>query len=348
MPKTIDYPRTSYTSAWEVAEVVDDTGGKCALETTARKLNRKVSGSFKAIVGSAVKFGLLTSKREFLTTTNLFRRIKHAYDKQEEKIYHREAFLHPPLFTQICRKFRNRELPVHMLDVMLIREFGVEEINAQNVAKAFIDGARMVDILDEQNTIADIDQLTAQQGPRRELAAGDMPLNIFRGPRSSESSDSAASRTTVPVSEASTAPTLPEPINSLPATPPLVPSVEPALDDADDPVSALFNLPSRNSGVVASSDKSSSTVSSLQPKLPASSISHATEPPITPPQGPVYPNPSASQTTPADLPQNTSTPIFRIQLSGPGLHTDLTIQDATDLAIVQSLLEKIRRQVSHE
>src|SRR6476620_2852972 len=179
MPKTIEYPRTCYLSAWEIAEVVDDTGGKCAIETCARKLSRKVSGSFKAIIGSAVKFGLVTSKRELLTTTNLFRRIKHAYDKQEEKVFHREAFLHPPLFTQICRKFRNRELPVHMFDVMLIREFGVEEINAQSVAKAFVDGARMVDILDERNIVADIDLLAAQQGPRRELSAGEMPLNLF-------------------------------------------------------------------------------------------------------------------------------------------------------------------------
>ncbi|RZJ90012.1 MAG: hypothetical protein EOO60_09410 [Hymenobacter sp.] len=180
MPKLIDYPRTSYTGAWEIAEVVDDTGGKCALETCARKLNRKVSGSFKAIVGSAVKFGLLTSKRELLTTTTLFRRIKHAYDKQEELLFHREAFLTPPLFTQLCRKFRSRELPVAMLDVLLIREFGVEEINAQSVAKAFIDGARMVGVLDEHNIVADIDQLAAQQPPRRELANPLPAANIFR------------------------------------------------------------------------------------------------------------------------------------------------------------------------
>ncbi|MBG8554742.1 hypothetical protein [Hymenobacter guriensis] len=343
MPKTIDYPRTSYTSAWEVAEVVDDTGGKCALETTARKLDRKVSGSFKAIVGSAVKFGLLTSKREFLTTTNLFRRIKHAYDKQEEKIYHREAFLHPPLFTQICRKFRNRELPVHMLDVMLIREFGVEEINAQNVAKAFIDGARMVDILDEQNTIVDIDQLAAQQGPRRELAAGDMPLNMFRGTRTAEPASSGTSKTTT--SDAPAAPTLPEPINSIPAPPSLIPPIESTVDD---PVSALFNLPSRNpetNTLAAGSEKSSS----FQPKLPTTSISQPTVPPMPPQQAPVYPNPTTSQPAPTEPPlQNTATPVFRIQLSGPGLHTDLTIQDATDLVIVQSLLEKIRRQVSRE
>jgi hypothetical protein len=180
MPKLIDYPRTSYSGAWEVAEVVDDTGGKCALETCARKLNRKVSGSFKAIVGSAVKFGLLTSKREMLATTTLFRRIKHAYDKQEELVFHREAFLTPPLFTQLCRKFRSRELPVAMLDVLLMREFGVEEINAQGVAKAFIDGARMVNLLDENNVVADIDQLAAQQPPRRELANPIPAANIFR------------------------------------------------------------------------------------------------------------------------------------------------------------------------
>ena len=180
MPKLIDYPRTSYAGAWEVADIVDDTGGKCALDTCARKLNRKVSGSFKAIIGSAVKFGLLTSKRELLTTTTLFRRIKHAYDKQEELLFHREAFLTPPLFTQLCRKFRSRELPVQMLDIMLIREFDVEEINAQGAAKAFIDGARMVGLLDERNMVADIDQLAAQQPHRRELASPELSTNSFR------------------------------------------------------------------------------------------------------------------------------------------------------------------------
>ena len=166
MPKLIEYPRTNYTGAWELSEVVDDTGGKCTIEKTAEKMNRKVSGSFKAIIGSAVKFGLLTSKRELLSTTTLFKRIKHAYDKQEELQFHREAFLNPPLFTQLCRKFRNKELPVHMLDVLLIREFAVEEINALGVAKAFIDGCRMCGLLNEFDIIADIDNLTVPKTNR--------------------------------------------------------------------------------------------------------------------------------------------------------------------------------------
>ncbi|QIX59793.1 hypothetical protein HER32_00730 [Hymenobacter sp. BT18] len=334
MPKTIDYPRTSYTSAWEVAEVVDDTGGKCALETAARKLNRKVSGSFKAIVGSAVKFGLLTSKRELLTTTNLFRRIKHAYDKQEEKIYHREAFLHPPLFMQICRKFRNRELPVHMFDVMLIREFGVEEINAQGVAKAFVEGARMVDLIDERNIIADIDQLSAQQGPRRELAAGEMPLNSFR--RATDSNPELAQ----PALQPSVQPPAHKPINSLPSSPGFV-LADSSLPEEPDPISALFNLP-RNTGIQATQE--SVSLVDVQPSVSKQQPPQPSDRNLAPPILPNGINPPIPTQSPEP---STSTPevIFRLQISGPSLHTDLTIQDPSDLLLVHSLLEKIKRQL---
>jgi hypothetical protein len=347
MPKTIDYPRTSYQGAWEVAEVVDDTGGKCAIETAARKLNRKVSGSFKAIIGSAVKFGLLISKRELLTTTNLFRRIKHAYDKQEERIYHREAFLHPPLFNQICRKFRNRELPVHMFDVMLIREFGVEEINAQGVAKAFIDGARMAGILDENNFIADIDQLAAQQTPRKELSSGEMPSNLFRG------TTAASSVTSVPGSAPTGSGSLSVPVA-------LVPPV-PAPARTLDAVSSLFGL---------DTDDLEDSVFMPGEELPASHggpetvfVPQSTQLPHPPPAttglagaaaepagsaGPIQ-NP-AFQTEPAPVrtPRETiSEPemTFSIRIQGPGVDTHLTIQEADDLAVVEVLLKQIRRRL---
>lgn len=311
MPKLIDYPRTTYASAWEVAEVVDDTGGKCALETCARKLSRKVSGSFKAIVGSAVKFGLLTSKRELLSTTTLFRRIKHAYDKQEELLFHREAFLTPPLFTQLCRKFRQRELPVQMLDVMLIREFDVEEINAAAVAKAFAEGARMVGLLDEHNIIVDIDQLAAQAPPRRELASPALAVNSFRAPDSAtvDKADTRAAVTPDPV-------VLARPRNELPPS------------SGVDTVASLFGLLDMQA----------------QPTSVTHPVRHAApEPPervaplsvpiiaCTPPQ-----QPSEPQSTPAQ---------FVVRLNGPGLDTQLVITDEDDLILVQGLLEKIRRQL---
>ena len=331
MPKLIDYPRTSYSGAWEVGEIVDDTGGKCALETCARKLNRKVSGSFKAIVGSAVKFGLLTSKREVLTTTTLFRRIKHAYDKQEELLFHREAFLTPPLFTQLCRKFRGRELPVAMLDVLLMREFDVEEINAQSVAKAFIDGARMVGLLDEHNVLADIDQLAARQPPRRELASPTPSPNVFRpvpGPATAltPDSDSAASETgdePAPTVSASK----PEPGKvaapaadyqapaAKPATP--LPTPRPAPPVTVDAIANLFGLGEPTSAGAAP-----------QPSPGPAPTRPATSAPVPLPAAP--------------LPET----LFRIQLAGPGINTPLDVTDAADLALVRALLDKIERQLN--
>jgi hypothetical protein len=338
MPKLIDYPRTSYTGAWEVAEVVDDTGGKCALETCARKLNRKVSGSFKAIVGSGVKFGLLTSKREMLTTTTLFRRIKHAYDKQEELIFHREAFLTPPLFTQLCRKFRSRELPVAMLDVLLIREFGVEEINAQSVAKAFIDGARMVGVLNENNIVADIDQLAAQQPPRREIASPPPSGNVFRQSPSpvvptddeEEEADSTDTSDTNEVSEDTRSLSqAPETNLGKPSTTPsriTLPTSRPAPAATTDAIAHLFGFNTHK----ATSD--------TQPSPPT--------PPPTPAQPPTSRNTSAPVSPEMHKSDTSEDILFRIQLVGPGLNTQLEVVDIDDLALVRALLDKIERRLT--
>ncbi|WP_151088545.1 hypothetical protein [Hymenobacter baengnokdamensis] len=333
MPKLIDYPRTSYSGAWEVAEVVDDTGGKCALDTCARKLNRKVSGSFKAIVGSAVKFGLLTSKRELLATTTLFRRIKHAYDKQEELVFHREAFLTPPLFTQLCRKFRSRELPVAMLDVLLMREFGVEEINAQGVSKAFVDGARMVKLLDEHNIIADIDQLAAQQPPRRELASPTPAPNVFRqlplpsAPEPDESEptdddfDNAPLEALLPAATA-----LPPPPALHAGNKPLLPAQRPAPAATTDAIASLFGLNGTGDNVVGAA-----------PSGPAPTATTSSQ---AAPAKPATPPASAQGTGPAPAER-----LFRIQLTGPGMNTQLDVTEVEDLNLIRALLDKIERQL---
>lgn len=332
MPKLIDYPRTTYAGAWELAEITDDTGGKCAIDTAARKLNRKVSGSFKAIIGSAVKFGLLTSKRDLLTTTTLFKRIKHAYDKQEELVFHREAFLTPPLFTQICRKFRSRELPVQMLDVILIREFGVEEINAQGVAKAFIEGCRMVGLLDEHNIIADIDALAAQKAPRRELASPSPTVNTFRNDEISDVAEMTYNPAKTPPSRLHQPAELSEELFSntvaTPAStrPTATPAARPKGPDA---IASLFGL------------LNNAAVDELQqldvPEPEPISTAHAM----------VIPRPTtvASQQIPATF-IHSSTVGYQIQVSGPGINTSLSISEEEDISLAIALLEKIRRQLN--
>ena len=332
MPKLIDYPRTSYTGAWELAEIVDDTGGKCAIETAAKKLNRKVSGSFKAIIGSAVKFGLITSKRELLSTTTLFRRIKHAYDKAEELQFHREAFLTPPLFTQICRKFRSRELPVQMLDVMLIREFGVEEINAQNVAKAFVDGCRMCDLLDERNIVADIDAINNKRVPRRELVNQAPVLQPFiPGVEIPPSQQSITNQETVNESGSSNGALglFGQPSSSF-----IKHSTQEDKDSkgAQDVVANLFGLanedgihpdiPTSAHSNNAQNSEKLLTGEPLEMRPPLLTI-----PPILLASGPAITN------------------TYQMQMSGPGVNTALDITDEADLSIAIALLEKIRRQL---
>ncbi len=371
MPKLIEYPRTTYASAWELSEVVDDTGGKCAQDTAARKLNRKVSGSFKAIIGSAVKFGLLTSKRDLLTTTTLFRRIKHAYDKAEETVFHREAFLTPPLFTQVCRKFRGRELPVQMLDVMLIREFGVEEFNAPAVAKAFAEGARAVGLLDEGNVLADIDQLAARQAPRRELSSPAPAPNAFRPaddernttgtatPRISfapfDTQESREQEGTGPPAASDAAPPTTgrqssgkTGVQAQRNNPTLNPTAlsRPHHEQPGDAVESLFALP-RGTQRNGDGDGPMST----QP----ASVGRAASPVQTAPYAPTQrPEVNASgaapttQRTEQTRPPTTSRPApagYQVQLSGPGLNTTLTIADEADLDLAQALLEKIRRHL---
>ena len=343
MPKLIDYPRTNYTGAWELGEIVDDTGGKCAIDTAARKLNRKVSGSFKAIIGSAVKFGLMTSKRELLTTTTLFRRIKHAYDKAEELQFHREAFLTPPLFTQLCRKFRNRELPVQMLDVMLIREFGVEEINAQNVAKAFVDGCRMCGLLDERNIIADIDAINSNRIPRREIASPVPSVQSFEPntPPKPEylpehPTPSTVQKTTPGVNSSE----IELELFGQPAKPFLQTTRVPYQNAStgSDAVANLFGF------VNPSENRADTNENSLAETI------HQKITDILPGTGD-----SAQQTSSYNTTQAVPMPAinkalslatgYQMQMSGPGVNTSLDITDEADIAIAIALLDKIRRQL---
>ena len=342
MPKLIDYPRTSYTGAWELAEVVDDTGGKCAVDTAAHKLDRKVSGSFKAIIGSAVKFGLLTSKRDLLTTTTLFKRIKHAYDKQEELLFHREAFLTPPLFTQLCRKFRSRELPVQMLDVMLVREFNVEEINSQGVAKAFVEGSRMVGLLDEHNLIADIDALTTQRPPRRELATS-LPLqnNLLNSTQPIGSNVDTPQYTSIET-DTGVQPHKSEPdTERLPLARfatiggplPTMRPATPATGSDQDAIASLFGLPGHNPEPPTTPRVTTvlPSATSLLPTPDAGVTQPFLSKPIAGPGPVLLPSPIT----------------YQIQVSGPGVNTSLSITEEADIALAMALLEKIRRQLNN-
>lgn len=331
MPKLIDYPRTSYTGAWELAEIVDETGGKCSIENAAKKMDRKVSGSFKAIIGSSVKFGLVTSKRELLSTTTLFKRIKHAYDKEEEMQFHREAFLAPPLFTQLCRKFRNRELPVQMLDVMLMREFNVEEINAQAVAKLFVDGCHMSGILDEGNMMADIDTLN-NKAPKRTLGSPTPPISSFHPATLTGEMDLVLPDLTKAEQN------LPHEENPLSLfgssnfTQKIIP--QSSQTDKLDAVASLFNLPNEAIITEQTLAKPNLTVITSDNHQAINTFSTSAE----------SLKPIEARATQVSMVSQPTDLVYTLSVIGPGINTSLDLTEAVDVEIALALLEKIRRR----
>jgi hypothetical protein len=147
MPKVIEYPRASFQRVLEMADAVDYLGGKCSVQSCADKLRVKVTGAFTALIGAAKKHGLVESAKDSLITTETYRKIKLAYDDNEKRQNMRFAFLAPPTYNKLYEKFKGRELPIHMLDKLLIREFGVESDASQRVSNYFIEGAKSCELL---------------------------------------------------------------------------------------------------------------------------------------------------------------------------------------------------------
>jgi hypothetical protein len=140
MPRTVDYPHAAFKSSIDLATAVDYLGGSCSVINCAERLNKKVSGAFKSLVSAAVKHGLITVKKDVLNTTELYRLYKFSYNEEEKLDTLRKAFLYPVLYQKIYERFKGKELPVSMLDKLIIRELAVEESYGSRVAGYFVDG----------------------------------------------------------------------------------------------------------------------------------------------------------------------------------------------------------------
>ena len=154
MPKLIDYPRASLAASLSLAGAVDSLGGTCGRELAADKLDKKVSGAFAAVISTAARFGLIVVKKGQLSTTQLYRDYKLAYDEEQRVTALRTAFLSIPLFEQITDRFLGKQLPVDHFEKMLVKEFDVPDNIASRVAKYFIDGATQSGLLGEDNVLA--------------------------------------------------------------------------------------------------------------------------------------------------------------------------------------------------
>jgi hypothetical protein len=156
MGKLSEYPRASFRAAQELADAVDSLGGSCSVELAAEKIGNKVGGAFFYTMGSAQKFNLITHKAGQLKVSPLYRDIKLAYTEQEKKNLLVTSFLSPVVFARLYERFKGKELPISMLEKMLIKEYEVDDNAASRIKKYFIEGAKSIGLLDGQNILLEL------------------------------------------------------------------------------------------------------------------------------------------------------------------------------------------------
>lgn len=159
MPKIVEYPRASLQRSLALAEAVDKMGGEASDEMAAESMGNRLSGAFKAVIASAVKFGLISSSKGRLKTESLFQDYKLAYSEAQKLEAMRRAFLSAPLFAAIVTRLRGQTIPAHF-EKLLIREHNVPADIASRVAGYFMDGARETGILAPNGVIAGSDNVS--------------------------------------------------------------------------------------------------------------------------------------------------------------------------------------------
>lgn len=158
MPKLIEYPRSPFTKALEVAKAVDALGGECSADTCADKMNYSgggKNGAFTALISAAVKHQLVISKST-LSTSDLFRKINLAYDEAEKQEHLQTSFLSAPLYRKIYERFKGKELPMSILEKMLVRDYEVDRNMASRVSGYIVEGAKFVGLLVDSRLIENV------------------------------------------------------------------------------------------------------------------------------------------------------------------------------------------------
>lgn len=152
MPKIVDYPRASLRRAVALAEAVDKLGGEASDQSIADGMGNKVGGAFRALISSAVKYGLVSQTKGRVKTEPLYTDYKLAYTEQEKQKALRRAFLNAPLFQELADRLKGQVIPGHF-EKLIIREHDVPEDVASRIASYFVEGAKETGIITPSGVI---------------------------------------------------------------------------------------------------------------------------------------------------------------------------------------------------
>jgi len=155
MPKIVDYPRASLRRALGLAEIVDRLGGECSDTTAADQMGNKVGGAFKALIGAAVKYNLVSYSKGQIKTEPFYQDYKLAYSEEQKAEALRRAFLSVPLFKQLATRLGGKQLPEAYFEKLMMKEYQVPQEIASRVVTYFTEGAKDCGLLGADGVLAD-------------------------------------------------------------------------------------------------------------------------------------------------------------------------------------------------
>lgn len=165
MPRMVDYPRAPLDAALDLARTVDALGGTCTEQMAGEAMSRSATGgAFQSLIAATVKYGLVENRKGTISTTQLYKEYKLAYDEGQRTEALTRAFLGVALFRKLHERLVGHPVPHEYLDKLLIREFDVPEDLAGRVGDYFLNGARMAHLLGEAGEVLPVG-LTAPAVP---------------------------------------------------------------------------------------------------------------------------------------------------------------------------------------
>ena len=151
---SVRYPGSALPRVVQVVGYIDEVGGTALLGSLAGRVNlSEKNADFVRLVASARSYGLAdwgNANRSSLRLTEDGGAVAHGSDEERQAALAR-AFLRPPVFARVARKFEGRGLPAGNGLVEPFKLEGVAASAAPLAAKNFTESAIFAGVAEEQS-----------------------------------------------------------------------------------------------------------------------------------------------------------------------------------------------------
>jgi len=165
-----DVPRYSLNDALRVAQAIADNYGKAPtkpLNIAAALDLAPASGQFRMLIGASSAYGLTEGSyhSDYVSLTDLGRRIVASAVEEDELPARREAFLRPRVIREFLTQYNSSKIPVERIGRNVLEEMGVPPDATERTFNLIINGGRELGVIRELkgNLYGDLEGVTVSQ-----------------------------------------------------------------------------------------------------------------------------------------------------------------------------------------